>query len=277
MSWPRPPPTAGCESSSATTGRGRCPASPTSTRSPLDLAARWWRSVPKLPKPSRPPGCAAGAAGAAVRATGARAPHRRGRGAPMPFSKGRMAQALVLAGARPRARLPAGAADRARGGRARGAEEISIDQLHGMVEEVLAREEGAGAGLALPRLARGAAARSAADARDRRRDRHGQEHACDRDRLPARHQPHHLHRRHPPGDAGVLRPRADAGAPLLVVRRGRGAQDADARPRRRGPRALRLHPAGRSRWPSARMRWSSGRCWRGSRPSSRACMSSPGW
>ena len=59
----------------------------------------------------------------------------------MPFSKGRMAQALVLAGADPeRAYQLALRIEREVTGT--GAEEIPIDQLHGMVEEVLAREEG---------------------------------------------------------------------------------------------------------------------------------------
>ena len=59
----------------------------------------------------------------------------------MPFSKGRMAQALVLAGAEPeRAYQLALRIEREVTGT--GAEEIPIDQLHGMVEEVLAREEG---------------------------------------------------------------------------------------------------------------------------------------
>ena len=63
------------------------------------------------------------------------------RGAPMPFSKGRMAQALVLAGADPeRAYQLALRIEREVTGT--GAEEIPIDQLHGMVEDVLAREEG---------------------------------------------------------------------------------------------------------------------------------------
>jgi 2-phosphoglycerate kinase len=63
------------------------------------------------------------------------------RGAPMPFSKGRMAQALVLAGADPeRAYQLAMRIEREVTGT--GVEEIPIDQLHGMVEEVLAREEG---------------------------------------------------------------------------------------------------------------------------------------
>ena len=63
------------------------------------------------------------------------------RGAPMPFSKGRMAQALVLAGADPeRAYQLALRIERAVAATA--ADEIPIDELHGMVEDVLAREEG---------------------------------------------------------------------------------------------------------------------------------------
>ena len=59
----------------------------------------------------------------------------------MPFSKGRMAQALVLAGADPeRAYQLALRIERAV--RATAADEIPIDELHGMVEDVLAREEG---------------------------------------------------------------------------------------------------------------------------------------
>jgi 2-phosphoglycerate kinase len=59
----------------------------------------------------------------------------------MPFSKGRMAQALVLAGAEPqRAYQLARLVEREVTGS--GAEEIPIDQLHTMVEDVLAREEG---------------------------------------------------------------------------------------------------------------------------------------
>jgi 2-phosphoglycerate kinase len=59
----------------------------------------------------------------------------------MPFSKGRMAQALVLAGAEPqRAYQLARLVEREVTGS--GAEEIPIDQLHAMVEDVLAREEG---------------------------------------------------------------------------------------------------------------------------------------
>ena len=63
------------------------------------------------------------------------------RGAPMPFSKGRMAQALVLAGADPeRAYQLAMRIERAVAATA--ADEIPIDELHGMVEDVLAREAG---------------------------------------------------------------------------------------------------------------------------------------
>ena len=60
----------------------------------------------------------------------------------MPFSKGRMAQALVLAGADPERAYQHRDADRARGDRQLAADEIPIEQLHGMVEEVLPREEG---------------------------------------------------------------------------------------------------------------------------------------
>src|SRR5689334_7283443 len=63
------------------------------------------------------------------------------RGAPMPFSKGRMAQALVLAGADPE-RAYQLAMRIEREVRATAADEIPIDQVHGMVEEILAREEG---------------------------------------------------------------------------------------------------------------------------------------
>ncbi len=63
------------------------------------------------------------------------------RGAPMPFSKGRMAQALVLAGADPE-RAYQLAMRIEREVNATAAEEIPIDHLHGMVEEILAREEG---------------------------------------------------------------------------------------------------------------------------------------
>ena len=63
------------------------------------------------------------------------------RGAPMPFSKGRMAQALVLAGADPE-RAYQIAMRIEREVNATAAEEIPIDQLHGMVEDLLAREEG---------------------------------------------------------------------------------------------------------------------------------------
>jgi 2-phosphoglycerate kinase len=70
-----------------------------------------------------------------------REPRIRSRGAPMPFSKGRMAQALVLAGADPEhAYRIALRIEREVSGT--GAEEIGLDQLHGMVEDVLAREEG---------------------------------------------------------------------------------------------------------------------------------------
>src|SRR5579871_1653364 len=63
------------------------------------------------------------------------------RGAPMPFSKGRMAQALVLAGADPE-RAYQLAMRIEREVNATAAEEIPIDQLHAMVEDILAREEG---------------------------------------------------------------------------------------------------------------------------------------
>jgi 2-phosphoglycerate kinase len=63
------------------------------------------------------------------------------RGAPMPFSKGRMAQALVLAGADPE-RAYQLALRIEREVNATAADEIPIDQLHGMVEDILAREEG---------------------------------------------------------------------------------------------------------------------------------------
>ncbi|HEY3766998.1 MAG TPA: ATP cone domain-containing protein [Gaiellales bacterium] len=63
------------------------------------------------------------------------------RGAPMPFSKGRMAQALVLAGADPE-RAYQLAMRIEREVNATAADEIPIDHLHGMVEEILAREEG---------------------------------------------------------------------------------------------------------------------------------------
>ena len=59
----------------------------------------------------------------------------------MPFSKGRMAQALVLAGADPE-RAYQIAMRIEREVNATAAEEIPIDQLHGMVEDLLAREEG---------------------------------------------------------------------------------------------------------------------------------------
>ena len=64
------------------------------------------------------------------------------RGAPMPFSKGRMAQALVLAGADPE-RAYQLAMRIEREVNATAADEIPIDQLHSMVEDILAREEGA--------------------------------------------------------------------------------------------------------------------------------------
>jgi 2-phosphoglycerate kinase len=63
------------------------------------------------------------------------------RGAPMPFSKGRMAQALVLAGADPE-RAYQLAMRIEREVKATAADEIPIDHLHGMVEDILAREEG---------------------------------------------------------------------------------------------------------------------------------------
>ncbi len=63
------------------------------------------------------------------------------RGAPMPFSKGRMAQALVLAGADPE-RAYQLAMRIERQVNATAADEIPIDHLHGMVEDILAREEG---------------------------------------------------------------------------------------------------------------------------------------
>jgi 2-phosphoglycerate kinase len=63
------------------------------------------------------------------------------RGAPMPFSKGRMAQALVLAGADPE-RAYQIAMRIEREVKATAADEIPIDQLHSMVEDLLAREEG---------------------------------------------------------------------------------------------------------------------------------------
>jgi len=63
------------------------------------------------------------------------------RGAPMPFSKGRMAQALVLAGADPE-RAYQLAMRIEREVNATAADEIPIDHLHGMVEDILAREEG---------------------------------------------------------------------------------------------------------------------------------------
>jgi 2-phosphoglycerate kinase len=64
----------------------------------------------------------------------------RSRGAPMPFSKGRMAQALVLAGVEPERayQLALRIEDEVA---ALVDEEIPIDRLHGLVEEVLAREE----------------------------------------------------------------------------------------------------------------------------------------
>jgi 2-phosphoglycerate kinase len=59
----------------------------------------------------------------------------------MPFSKGRMAQALVLAGADPE-RAYQIAMRIEREVNATAAEEIPIDHLHGMVEDILAHEEG---------------------------------------------------------------------------------------------------------------------------------------
>src|SRR5690348_17684985 len=59
----------------------------------------------------------------------------------MPFSKGRMAQALVLAGADPE-RAYQIAMRIEREVKATAADEIPIDQLHAMVEDLLAREEG---------------------------------------------------------------------------------------------------------------------------------------
>ncbi len=97
-----------------------------------------------MPRPRLPrPGWLRRAEPAAepVQPPAAREPRIRSRGAPMPFSKGRMAQALVLAGADPeRAYQLALRIERQVTGT--GAEEIPIDELHGMVEEVLAREEG---------------------------------------------------------------------------------------------------------------------------------------
>jgi 2-phosphoglycerate kinase len=99
--------------------------------------------VPRLPRPSRPawlqrrppepePPPALPGREPRILAT---------RGAPMPFSKGRMAQALVLAGADPeRAYQLALRIERAVAATA--ADEIPIDDLHGLVEDVLAREEG---------------------------------------------------------------------------------------------------------------------------------------
>jgi len=70
-----------------------------------------------------------------------REPRIRSRGAPMPFSKGRMAQALVLAGVEPeRAYQLALRVEREVSRIAE--DEIPIEQLHGVVEEVLAEEEG---------------------------------------------------------------------------------------------------------------------------------------
>jgi len=78
----------------------------------------------------------------AARAAPTREPRIRSRGAPMPFSKGRMAQALVLAGVDPERSYQL--ALRIQWEVSRIAEdEIPIEQLHGVVEEVLAEEEGA--------------------------------------------------------------------------------------------------------------------------------------
>src|SRR6185312_786381 len=140
-SSPRPRRSAARASCSATTGRGRAPASPISTRSRSTWPPGWWRSVPRLPRRPAwrrrerdvaiPPSPAAGRE-PRILAT---------RGAPMPFSKGRMAQALVLAGADPE-RAYQIAMRIEREVKATPAEEIPIDQLHGMVEDILVYEEG---------------------------------------------------------------------------------------------------------------------------------------
>jgi 2-phosphoglycerate kinase len=70
-----------------------------------------------------------------------REPRIRSRGAPMPFSKGRMAQALVLAGLDPERAYQLALRIQWEVSRI-GEDEIPIEQLHGVVEEVLAQEEG---------------------------------------------------------------------------------------------------------------------------------------
>src|SRR5712691_6949646 len=58
----------------------------------------------------------------------------------MPFSKGRMAQALVLAGVEPERAYELALTIQREVARL-GADEIAIEQLHGVVEDVLAQEE----------------------------------------------------------------------------------------------------------------------------------------
>src|SRR5437764_14804724 len=72
-----------------------------------------------------------------------REPRIRGRGHPLPFSKGRLATTLFLSGFEPeRADELARMVERAVTDH--GADELTLEELHGIVEQVLDREEGSG-------------------------------------------------------------------------------------------------------------------------------------
>ena len=148
-------------SCSATTAPGRWRASPIWTPPCSSWPTRRWRCVTCLTTPRAPAQCA-------------------DRGHPLPFSKGRMATTLFLSGFEAE-RAYQLAQEIEREVREPGADEITLDELHGLVEDVLGREDGpADASRATAAWQQVLHLRAAADPAAGRRHRHRQELAGDR-------------------------------------------------------------------------------------------------
>ncbi len=130
-----------------------------------------------------------------------REPRIRGRGHPLPFSKGRMATTLFLSGVEAEHAYQL-ALEIEETVLEVGASEISLDDLHRIVEGVLDGRDGRRRRRPLPAWQAVLRRERPLIVMHRRRHRHRQEHARHRAGLPAGHQPHHLHRRRPPGRCG---------------------------------------------------------------------------
>ena len=173
------------------------------------------------------------------------------------YSKGLMARALMATGLAPE---PAYALARRleREAPARNGEGITLDHVEEVATELLG-DDRARRGAAAPPLRAAPGARRADRAAPRRRHRHRQVDDRDRGRVPARDHARHLHRLHPPDDAGVLLARLHAVGALLELRGAR--RRAGHRPSR-GCRASSIRRATSS---SACRRRSTGRCTRAGR------------